>query len=58
MMTPRDKIHDLKGFERFLRARGFSKSEARLIAGHGYRKLLQLKTSQQGHSRVTTSPVS
>lgn len=56
-MTPRDKINDLKGFERFLRLRGFSRSDARLIASHGYRKLLQLKPSQQDHSRVMTSPV-
>lgn len=48
MTTPRSKISDLKSFERFLRARGFSKAEARLIASHGARAWLYSKNGQQG----------
>jgi len=52
-MTPRDKIKSLKDFERFLRARGFSRKEALVICVAGF-KMLQYKgqrTHKQGDDK-------
>ena len=54
-MTPRDKVVDLKSFEKFLRVRGFSRSEAKIVASAGFKKLVQLK-AQQDHTGAMTSP--
>jgi len=46
-MTPRDKITDLKSFEAFLRARGFSRREALVICTAGF-KAVHSEQAQQG----------
>lgn len=38
-MRPRANIHNIRDFEKFLLRNGFSRSEAKTIAGHGFKRL-------------------